>query len=191
MLQSPSPEQDSHPTGTRPDTQLTRSHELGRNAFTAATAPWAHSGRTNITIGTRRAVPPPFRENCVLAGARRSLCRFHTTYFLSQQSQEPYTLSRLIVPCGGTDSRKNRSYAAVTAWSCPSVLIRLFEVNRDGVSVRLPYVFCCWLRCVICVGGRGCRRCGPACAGLPGCGTRMPGGLRVWRAGSGSRRRRS
>ena len=68
---------------------------------------------------------------------------------------------------------------------------RLFEVNRDGVSVRLPYVFCCWLRCVICAGGRGCRRCGPACAGLPGCGTRMPGGLRVWRAGSGSRRRRS
>ena len=67
----------------------------------------------------------------------------------------------------------------------------LFEVNRDGVSVRLPRVFCCWLRCVICAGGRGCRRCGPACAGLPGCGTRMPGGLRVWRAGSGFRRRRS
>jgi hypothetical protein len=74
---------------------------------------------------------------------------------------------------------------------CGIVVNGLFEVNRDGVSVRLPYVFCCWLRCVICAGGRGCRRCGPVCAGLPGCGTRMPGGLRVWRAGSGSRRRRS
>jgi len=67
----------------------------------------------------------------------------------------------------------------------------LFEVNRDGVSVRLPYVFCCWLRCVICAGGRGCRRCGRACADWPGYGIRMPGGLRAWRAGSGSRRSRS
>ena len=67
----------------------------------------------------------------------------------------------------------------------------LFEVNRDGVLVRLPGVFSCWLRCVICVGGRGCRRCGRACAGWPGYGTRMPGGPRAWRAGSGSRRRRS
>ena len=67
----------------------------------------------------------------------------------------------------------------------------LFEVNRDGVLVRLPGVVSCWLRCVICVGGRGCRRCGRACAGSPGSGTRMPGGPRVWRAGSGFRRRRS
>ena len=71
------------------------------------------------------------------------------------------------------------------------VVIGLFEVNRDGVLVRLPDVVSCWLRCVICVGGRGCRRCGRACAGSPGSGTRMPDGPRVWRAGSGSRRRRS
>ena len=70
-------------------------------------------------------------------------------------------------------------------------VMRLFEVNRDGVLVRLPGVVSCWLRCVICVGGRGCRRCGRACAGSPGSGTRMPGGPRVWRAGSGFRRRRS
>jgi len=63
--------------------------------------------------------------------------------------------------------------------------------NRDGVFVRLPRVFCCRLRCVICAGGRGCWRCGRACAGWPGSGTRRRGGLRVWRAGSGFRRRRS
>jgi hypothetical protein len=73
-----------------------------------------------------------------------------------------------------------------------SVLVnRLFEVNRDGVLVRLPGVFSCWLRCVICVGGRGCRRCGRARAGSPGSGTRRRGGPRAWRAGSGSRRQRS
>jgi hypothetical protein len=70
-------------------------------------------------------------------------------------------------------------------------VFRLFEVNRDGVLVRLPGVFSCWLRCVICAACRGCRRCGRACAGWPGCGTRRRGGLRAWRAGSGSRRRRS
>ena len=68
---------------------------------------------------------------------------------------------------------------------------RLFEVNRDGVSGRLPGVFSWRLRCVMGVLCRGCRRCGRACADLPGYGIRMPGGLRAWRAGSGSRRWRS
>ena len=59
----------------------------------------------------------------------------------------------------------------------------LFELNRDGVSGRLPDVFSWRLRCVMGAVCRVCRRCGRACAGLPGCGSRMPGGLRVWRAG--------
>ncbi len=71
------------------------------------------------------------------------------------------------------------------------VFIRLFEVNRDGVSGRLPGVFSWRLRCVMGVLCRGCRQCGRACADLPGYGIRMPGGPRVWRAGSGFRRSRS
>ena len=59
---------------------------------------------------------------------------------------------------------------------------RLFELNRDGVSGRLPDVFSWRLRCVMGAVCRVCRRCGRACAGLPGYGSRMPGGLRVWRA---------
>jgi hypothetical protein len=58
-----------------------------------------------------------------------------------------------------------------------------FEVNRDRVSVRLHGVSRCWLRCVSGVGFRGCMRCGRACAGLPGYGSRRRGGLRAWRAG--------
>jgi hypothetical protein len=65
---------------------------------------------------------------------------------------------------------------------------RLFELNRDGVSGRLPGVFSWWLRWVMGVLCRGCRRCGRACADLPGYGIRMPGGLRAWRAGSGFRK---
>ena len=61
--------------------------------------------------------------------------------------------------------------------------IRLFEVNRDGVSGRLLNVFSRLLRCVTGVLSRGCRRCGRSRAGLPGYGIRMPGGLRAWRAG--------
>jgi len=68
---------------------------------------------------------------------------------------------------------------------------RLFEVNRDGVSDWLPDVFSWRLRCVMGVLCPGCRQCGRACADLPGYGIRMPGGLRAWRAGSGSRRSRS
>ena len=67
----------------------------------------------------------------------------------------------------------------------------LFEVNRDRVSALLLCVFSWWLRCVMNVLCRGCRRCGRACADLPGYGTRRPGGLRAWRAGSGSRTSRS
>ena len=70
----------------------------------------------------------------------------------------------------------------------PSPRCRLFELNRDGVSGRLPGVFSWWLRWVMGVLCRGCRRCGRACADLPGYGIRMPGGLRAWRAGSGFRK---
>ena len=67
----------------------------------------------------------------------------------------------------------------------------LFEVNRDGVSARLQSAFSGRLRCVRGAVWPGCRRYGRACAGSRGCGSRMPGGLRAWRAGSGSRRWRS
>ena len=63
-----------------------------------------------------------------------------------------------------------------------------FGVNRDGVSVRVPFVSGCCLRAVSGGGSRGCRRCGPGAAGSAGCGTRKPGGPQAWRAGSGSRR---
>ena len=68
---------------------------------------------------------------------------------------------------------------------------RLFEVNRDGVSVRLLSAFSGRWRCVRDAAGPGCRRCGRACGGSRGCEIRMPGGLRAWRAGSGFRRWRS
>jgi len=68
---------------------------------------------------------------------------------------------------------------------------RLFEVNRDRVAVRLPIATSLWLLVVSAVVYPWYRRCGRACAGLPCCGTRMPGGLRAWRAGSGSRKRNS
>ena len=67
----------------------------------------------------------------------------------------------------------------------------LFEVNRDRVVVRLPGVSSWRWCCVSAVVCRGCTQCGRACAGLPGCGTHMPGGLRAWRAGSGFRKRNS
>ncbi len=68
---------------------------------------------------------------------------------------------------------------------------KLFELNRDGVSGRLPGVFSWRLRWVMGVLCRECRQCGHACADWLGYGIRMPGGLRVWRAGSGFRRWRS
>ena len=67
----------------------------------------------------------------------------------------------------------------------------LFEVNRDRVAVWLPGVSSWWWRCVSAAVCRGCTQCGRACAGWPGCGIRMRGGLRAWRAGSGFRKRNS
>ena len=81
-----------------------------------------------------------------------------------------------------------RTWSLIIFWTKK---IWLFEVNRDGVSGRLPGVFSWRLRCVMGVLCRGCRRCGRACADWPGYGIRMPGGPRAWRAGSGSRRWRS
>ena len=51
---------------------------------------------------------------------------------------------------------------------------RLFELNRDRLSGRLPGVFSSRLRWVMGVLCRGCRRCGRVCAGSPGYGTCMP-----------------
>src|SRR5216683_1592454 len=53
-------------------------------------------------------------------------------------------------------------------------VFRLFEVNRDLVAVRLPGVVSGWRR-LVAGSGRGCRRCGPGAAGLPGCGRNRPG----------------
>lgn len=70
---------------------------------------------------------------------------------------------------------------AALAGALSNMASRLVEVNRDRVVAWLPGVFSWRWRCVSAVVCRGCRRCGPACAGWPGCGTRMPGGLRDWR----------
>ena len=80
-------------------------------------------------------------------------------------------------------------YGRLTGAYYEADLIGLFEVNRDRIVFWLPSVSSWRWRCVSAAACPGCRRCGRACAGWPGCGTRMPGGLPAWRAGSGSRRR--
>ena len=86
--------------------------------------------------------------------------------------------------------RKGDSYDNAAAESLDS-LYRLFEVNRDRVAVWLPGVSSRRCRCVSAAVCRGCTRRGRACVGWPGCGIRMRGGLRAWRAGSGFRKRNS
>ena len=81
------------------------------------------------------------------------------------------------------------SMKAHLAWSVGDS--GLFEVSRDRVVVWLPGVSSWRWRCVSVAVCLGCTRCGRACAGWPGCGIRMPCGLRAWRAGSGSRKRNS
>jgi hypothetical protein len=84
------------------------------------------------------------------------------------------------------DKRQEDGRKSTDNQSPESILNGLFEVNRDLVAVRLPDVICFWPGHLPCC-GRGCRRCGPGGAGLPGCGRNRLGGPPVSRAGSGPR----
>jgi hypothetical protein len=96
----------------------------------------------------------------------------------STELPEPYG-PRADNPVSYSPSRSGARESPPSNWSatpsCSATSIwRSFEVNRDQMAARLAEVICSLPGHVPCL-GRGCGRCEPGGAGLPGCGRNMPG----------------